>query len=55
MREELILNPNTEFDQRFEAVMLDLLDGKHSTQIKPEPGLHNQPEDNEPDNPTADY
>ena len=55
-REELILNPDTEFDARFEAVMLDLLDGKHSTQIKPAPGLHQQPEDNDSDdNPTTDY
>ena len=55
-REDLILNPDTEFDQRFEAVMLDLLDGKHSTQIKPAPGLHQHPEDNDSDdNPTTNY
>ena len=34
-REDLILNPDTEFDERFEAVMVDMLNGKHSSQIHP--------------------
>jgi hypothetical protein len=57
-REDLILNPDTTFDERFQAVMVDLLNGKHPTQVKPnQPGLFNQPEDNETDedNPTNDY
>ena len=57
-RDELVLDPNTMFDERFQAVMVDMLEGKHASQIKPNsPGLHDQPEDHETDdeNPTSDY
>ena len=57
-REDLILNPETGFDDRFEAVMVDLLNGMHPSQVKPnQSGLSNQPEDNQTDddNPTFDY
>ena len=43
-RADLILNPNTEFGDRFEAVMTDLLQGKHITQTEPEqPGMYRKP------------
>ena len=57
-KEELLLNPNTMFDERFEAVMVDMLNGRHVSQTKPEtPGLYDQPEDHETDsdNPTSDF
>ena len=56
-REDLILNPDTEFDQRFEAVMVDLLGGRHTSQIKPNgEKLFDQPEEHETDdNPTSDF
>ena len=57
-REDLILNPNTMFDERFEAVMVDMLAGRHASQIKPNSsGLFDQPEDNktDDDNPTSDF
>lgn len=46
-RADLILNPNTEFGERFEAVMTDLLKGQHITQTEPEqPGKYRKPTDN---------
>ena len=57
-REDLILNPNTMFDERFEAVMVDMLAGRHASQIKPNsPGLFDQPEDNntDEDDPTSEF
>ena len=56
-REELILNPNTMFDERFEAVMVDMLAGRHISQTKPDsPGLFDQPEDHRnDDDPTSDF
>ena len=57
-REELVLDPNTMFDERFAAVMVDMLNGNHTSQISPNsPGLFQQPEDHETDEdePTADY
>ena len=57
-REDLILNPATHFDERFEAVMVDILQGRHASQIHPNmPGLFDQPEEHETDddNPTSDF
>ena len=57
-REDLILNPGTQFDERFEAVMVDILQGRHASQIHPGmPGLFDQPEEHETDddNPTSDF
>ena len=46
-RADLILNPNTEFGERFEAVMTDLLKGQHITQTEPKhPGKYRKPTDN---------
>ena len=45
-RADLVLNPNTEFGERFEAVMTDLLTGNHITQTEPDqPGLYRKPTD----------
>ena len=57
-REELLLDPTTQFDERFEAVMVDMLNGRHASQINSSgTGLHKQPEDHEIDDedPTLDY
>ena len=56
-REDLILNPNTMFDERFEAVMVDMLKGRHISQTKPgSPGLFELPEDNPTDDdPTSEF
>ena len=57
-RDDLILNPETMFDERFAAVMTDMLNGKHTSQIKPEGlDLYKNPSDNESDedNPTSDF
>jgi hypothetical protein len=57
-REDLILNPNSMFDERFEAVMVDMLKGRHISQTKPEsPGLFEQPEDHQTDDedPTSEF
>ena len=46
-RADLTLDPNTEFGERFEAVMTDLLKGNHVTQTEPDqPGLYRKPTDN---------
>ena len=46
-RAELLLNPNTGFTERFEAVISDMLNGQHITQTEPdEPGLYRAPDDN---------
>ena len=57
-REELLLDPSTHFDERFEAVMVDMLQGRHASQIDSSAtGLNQQPEEHETDddNPTQDY
>ena len=57
-RDDLVLNPNTMFDERFEAVMVDMLAGRHISQTKPNGDtLYDQPEDHETDddNPTSDF
>ena len=49
-RADLVLNPHTEFNDRFEAVMTDLLTGNHITQTEPEqPGMYRKPTDNTDD------
>ncbi len=46
-RAELLLNPNTGFTERFEAVITDMLSGQHISQTEPdEPGLYRAPDDN---------
>ena len=55
---QLLLDPSTHFDQRFEAVMVDMLHGRHASQIdSSSTGLNQNPEDHETDddNPTNDY
>ena len=55
-REDLLLTPNTDFDERFEAVMIDMMNGRHSTQIDSSgTGLNDKPEEHETDddNPTS--
>ena len=57
-REELLLDPTTQFDERFEAVMVDMLNGRHASQINSAgTGLNKLPEDHEIDDedPTLDY
>ena len=57
-REDLLLNPDTDFGERFEAVMTDLLKGRHTTQISFEdPGLYREPIDHGEDEnePTKDF
>ena len=57
-RAALLLDPTTDFTERFEAVLTDMLAGRHSTQIEPtDPGLHREPIDNGKDeeNPTNDF
>ena len=53
----LMVNPMSDFGDRFEAVMTDMLRGNHVTQIEPEdPGLYREPVDNDEDeNPTHDF
>ena len=49
-RADLVLNPDTEFGDRFEAVMTDLLKGQHITQTEPkDPGKYRKPADNTED------
>ena len=56
-RANLMINPMSDFGDRFEAVMTDMLRGNHVTQIEPEdPGLYREPVDNDEDqNPTHDF
>ena len=49
-RADLVLNPDTAFGERFEAVMTDLLQGNHITQTEPEqPGMYRKPSENTED------
>lgn len=57
-RAALLLNPDTQFGERFEAVMTDMLSGKHISQTEPDdPGLFRAPTDNEEndENPTEEF
>ena len=54
-RSAMLLDPKTKYADRFEAVMTDILAGKHISQTEPnDPGLFRAPIDNEEndDNPT---
>ena len=54
-REDLMLNPDTEFGDRFEAVMTDMLAGRHPSQFNTQlEGLHRAPADND-ENPTEEF
>ena len=54
-KEALFLDPNTAFGDKFEAVMLDLLEGKHASQLTPNQisELVDHGEDSE--NPTDEF
>ena len=56
-RADLLLNPDTEYGDKYEAVMTDLLEGRHVVQLKADdPGLNRGPTDNDSDeNLTEDY
>ena len=57
-RAALILDPATNFADRFEAVMTDILAGRNSAQIEPtDPGLYREPTDNGEDEekPTSEF
>ena len=57
-REALILDPNSLYSDKFEAVMLDLLSGNHPSQASSsDSDLHKGPTDHGEDdeNPTSDY
>ena len=54
-REDLMLNPDTGFGERFEAVMTDILAGRHVVQMNSDQeGLHRSPADND-ENPTEEF
>jgi hypothetical protein len=43
-----LLDPTTSFPERFEAVMTDMLAGRHISQTEPEqPGLFRKPSEND--------
>ena len=57
-RAQLMFSPDTEYNERFEAVMVDLLNGRHPVQLEggDAPELKN-PKDNTEDeeNPTSEF
>ena len=54
-RADMLFDPTTEFDERFTAVLTDMLAGKHVNQLGPDgPGLFDGPVDND-DNPTSEF
>ena len=57
-RSALLFDSDAGFGAKFEAVMTDLLEGRHTTQIKPDdPGMYREPTDNgeDPEEPTKDF
>lgn len=56
---DMFIQPETDFGERFEAVISGLLDGYHPSLLEPEdPGLYRKPIDNDDDddaNPTNEY
>ena len=57
-RAAMLMNPDTQFGERFEAVMTDMLSGKHISQTEPnDPGLFRAPTDNEENDekPTEEF
>lgn len=55
-RSQLIIDPASGFDERFEAVLTDMLEGRHITQVMPnDPGLfYKAPEDHESEEDPTD-
>ena len=54
-RNHLFLDKDSNFDKRVQAVMSDIIEGRHITQIEPQhPGLYNKPDEDQFD-PTDDY
>ena len=54
-REDLMLSPETGFGDRFEAVITDMLAGRHPSQFNTDlEGLHRAPTDND-ENPTEEF
>ena len=57
-RAELLLDPTTQFAERFEAVLTDMAEGRHISQIEPDnPGLFRAPTDIEENDekPTEEF
>ena len=53
---DLIFNPDTKFGERFEAVITDLLAGKHATLKKADgEDLYDNPVDNNDEDPTTEF
>ena len=53
-RADLLLNPDTGFADRFDAVMTDMLAGRHISQTEPtQPGLFRKPAEDE--DPNAEF
>ena len=54
-RNNLFLDKDSNFDKRVQAVMSDIIEGRHITQIEPQhPGLFKKPDEDQFD-PTDDY
>ena len=54
-KEALFLDPNTPFGDKFEAVMLDLLEGNNSSQLKPDDYQTLVDHGESEENPTNDF
>ena len=56
-QENILLNPDTDFADKFSAVITDMLEGKHITQAGPgDTSLNYNPVDNEDDEkPTQEF
>ena len=57
-RAQLMFSPDTEYNERFEAVMVDLLNGRHPVQLEggDAPELKNPKDNNEDEeNPTSEF
>ena len=49
----MLLNPDTQFGDRFEALVTDFLSGAHISQLNPEDSsMFKLPTDNDAENPT---
>ena len=55
-RADMMISPLTNFSDRFEAVMTDMLESRHSTQIEPDdPGMYRETIDNNDDEDPQDF
>ena len=55
-RAALLFDPNTHYDERFEAVITDLLAGRHGSQLNPDgQDLFDGPVDNDDQKPTDEF